>query len=88
MRCFVLDNHRPLHLANVYSRHSVVVFDDTYSSYEDMDDEAHDIVLPSDGSVLSCEYSSSDSDTSSSEDDDDDELDDVSCIRFYTSNLL
>jgi cell division control protein 45 len=27
-RCIIFDNHRPLHLANIYSRHSVVVFDD------------------------------------------------------------
>lgn len=27
-RCFILDNHRPFHLANVHSRENVVVFDD------------------------------------------------------------
>jgi hypothetical protein len=28
MRCFVIDNHRPIHLSNVYSRYNVVVFDE------------------------------------------------------------
>jgi cell division control protein 45 len=56
VRCFLLDNHRPLHLANVYSRYNVVVLDD--GSIEAGD-------LPSDGSDLS----SDDDDSNSDEDD-------------------
>lgn len=28
LRCIVLDSHRPIHLANIYSRHNVVVMGD------------------------------------------------------------
>jgi hypothetical protein len=52
----LLDNHRPLHLANVYSRYNVVVLDDGSIGADD---------LPSDGSDLS----SDDDDDSNSDDD-------------------
>lgn len=72
VRVFILDNHRPLHLANIYSKHSVVVFDDSYDAGED-DAES----LPSDGSELSGGNSSSDSEGSSSEGDEGEEDDDM-----------
>ena len=28
VRCIIMDTHRPLHLANVHSRHNVVVLND------------------------------------------------------------
>lgn len=56
MRCFLLDNHRPLHLSNVYSRYNVVVLDDGSIRNDD---------LPSDGSDIS-----SDEDGGESESDD------------------
>jgi hypothetical protein len=34
-RIFILDNHRPVHLANIHSRHQVVVFDDESEILED-----------------------------------------------------
>ncbi len=44
VRCYVLDNHRPVHLANIRSRYNVVVFND-----ESIEKDG----LPSDGSDLS-----------------------------------
>lgn len=61
VRCFILDNHRPIHLANLYSRHSVVVFDDTFDPYDDDGDQN----IPCDGSDLSGGLSSSDDDSAS-----------------------
>lgn len=49
-----MDNHRPIHLANVYSRYNVVVFDD-YCNENESDD-----FVPSDGSVLSMVESDAD----------------------------
>ena len=89
MRCFILDNHRPLHLANIYSRHSVVVFDDTFMPEED-DMES----LPCDGTDLSGGISSSDSDSSSDGDveDEEDLYDEVYkesvSFLFYDSMIL
>jgi hypothetical protein len=62
VRCFILDNHRPLHHANIYYRHSVVVFDDTFDPNEDEGDNQ----VPCDGSDLSGGLSSSDDSDSSS----------------------
>jgi len=45
MRCYILDNHRPIHLANIYSRTNVIVLDG--GSVDDLAD-----VIPSDGSDL------------------------------------
>ncbi len=67
-RCFILDNHRPFHLANVHARHNVVVFDDSH----EIEANNENGVVPSDGSELS---GASDDDTSE-EDDDADEAED------------
>jgi hypothetical protein len=67
-RCFILDNHRPFHLANVHARHNVVVFDDSH----EIEANNENGVVPSDGSELS---GASDDDTSE-EDDDADEIED------------
>ena len=79
MRCFIMDNHRPLHLANIYSRHSVVVFDDTYDVNGDEEEGGGGDTgsIPCDGSDLSGGISSSDSDDSSSEEEDDGEDEDL-----------
>mmetsp|Transcript_24549 Transcript_24549/g.45758 ORF Transcript_24549/g.45758 Transcript_24549/m.45758 type:complete len:534 (-) Transcript_24549:1114-2715(-) len=62
IRCFIIDNHRPVHLANIHSNHNVVVLNDGSIA----DD------FPSDGSDLSADNS----DSSSNEDgDDDDDMD-------------
>lgn len=45
-RCFVMDNHRPLHLANIYSAFAVTVFCDIGVPGDDED-------VPDDGSELS-----------------------------------
>ena len=64
LRCFILDNHRPIHLANVYSRHNVVIFDSSKGNTSDDDEEDNDSI-PSDGSILSI-----DSDDSATSDED------------------
>lgn len=69
VRVFVMDNHRPVHLSNIYSRYNIVVFDDMNGENIDIDD-----TIPSDGSVLSASEQSSSS--SSSDDDEDDEEED------------
>jgi cell division control protein 45 len=67
VRIYVLDNHRPFHLANIHSLHNVVLFDDVDAIAEDEGD------IPSDGSMLS-----SDEDKTSSDDDDsDDDVDNL-----------
>lgn len=69
---FILDNHRPLHLANIYSKHSVVAFDDMYHPEDDYDVDS----LPSEGSDMSGAFSSDDESKSSEEEDDEDDEDD------------
>lgn len=68
VRCIIFDNHRPIHLANKYSRDSVVVFDD------EIEMERESRYMPSSGSEAdepSC------SDSSDEDDDDEDDDDDV-----------
>jgi len=67
LRVFVLDNHRPFHLANIYSRYSVVVFDDTFDELQEEGLES----IPSDGSDVSGELSSNEDDDDDDDDDDD-----------------
>ena len=62
-KIYVMDCRRPIHLANVYSPSSVVVFLDSTQDQKDM---------PSDGDNLSGGESSSSSSSSSSDDDDSD----------------
>lgn len=71
LRCFILDNHRPLHLANIYSRHSVVVFDDRLSQADEQEGYQDDV--PCDGSDLSGGITSSDDESESESDADEDE---------------
>jgi cell division control protein 45 len=66
-RCIIFDNHRPLHLANIYSRHSVVVFEDA-----DMM-EADSIYIPSDHSDADEASDSAEANSESDEDDDNDD---------------
>jgi hypothetical protein len=47
VRCFIIDNHRPIHLSNIHSRHNVVVFEDETSILLD------EALIPDDGSDLS-----------------------------------
>jgi hypothetical protein len=63
VRCFITDNHRPMHLANIHSNHNVVVLNDGSISSED---------IPSDASDLSFDDTQSSSSSDDSEDDDDD----------------
>ena len=65
MRCFILDNRRPFHLANVYSNYNVVLLDDGFV------DGAEDDV-PSDGSELDPPVHQ-DADVDSEQDDDDED---------------
>lgn len=84
-RCIIFDNHRPLHLANIHSRHNVVVFDDVQEIETDN--------LPSDNS--DDEYNNkSENDTSEDEDDDEEEEEDgddevilVLFLSFHLRNL-
>ena len=62
MRCFILDNHRPVHLANIHSRHNVVVLDNESMNWEDIPSEGSDLSDPED--------SSSDDDSDESDGDD------------------
>jgi cell division control protein 45 len=64
VRCFILDNHRPMHLANIHSRHNVVVLDNGTVDING---------IPSDGSDLSDDSGDEDEEG----DDDDDEVDDT-----------
>lgn len=49
LRCFILDNHRPIHLKNIYSRHNVVVFDENFQPNDpDFEDD-----VPSEASEMS-----------------------------------
>lgn len=65
LTCYVIDSHRPVHLANVYERERVFVLHD---EEEDMD-EGH---MPSDGEGLSGGEESDDDDGGSADDNDDD----------------
>jgi hypothetical protein len=69
-RIFILDNHRPVHLANIYSRHQVVVFDD---ETEIRDDEQYTKgeanYVPSDGSTVGSTVSEGDSGSDNDDDD-------------------
>lgn len=66
----MLDNHRPIHLKNIYSRHNVVIFDDTLLDADDEQD------VPSEASEMSsvaADESSLDSDSTPSDNDDEEE---------------
>ncbi len=63
-KTYVLDCRRPIHLANVYAKSSVVVFLDSTQKLEE---------LPSDGDNLSGDDSSSSSESDSDSDDSDDD---------------
>ena len=67
VRCYVIDSHRPYHLANIHVGKDVVLFNDRPL---DEDDE-----IPSDGDDLSGNDDSSSSSSSSDDDDDVDEGD-------------
>lgn len=75
-RCYVLDNKRPFHLANIYSRHKVAVFDDS--------DGDNDEDIPDDDGDLSLDSRSTDDDDLESHNEeslvdiDEDALDDAS----------
>lgn len=64
VRCYVIDSHRPYHLANIHVGKDVVLFNDRPL---DEDDE-----IPSDGDDLSGNDDSSSSSSSDDDDDDDD----------------
>lgn len=70
LRCFILDNQRPIHLANVYSRHNVVIFDDEIGSKNEGENDNDDIYdnrsIPSNGSILSVQSDDTTSDEESS----------------------
>ena len=59
-RCFIIDNHRPIHLNNIHSKYSVVIFDDEVEMAEDAN------YIPSDGD---------DNSEAAAEEDSDEELD-------------
>lgn len=64
LACYVIDSHRPIHLANVYDKERVFVLHD-----EEEDMEAAN--LPSDGEGLSGGEESSDEEEAEDDDDDD-----------------
>ena len=66
VRCFIIDNHRPIHLSNIHSRHNVVVFEDETSILLD------EALIPDDGSDLS----DADEDSSDEEQEDIDDVED------------
>ena len=75
MRCFILDNHRPIHLSNIYSNFNVVVFDGDDELAIEEDDN-----IPSDDSDISLGDEMSIKDSSDDEDEDnedDSNLDEV-----------
>ena len=64
-RCIIFDNHRPLHLGNIHSRHAVVVFDDASEI------DADSAFIPSDHSDDDDEASESEKESSDSDEGDD-----------------
>lgn len=62
VRVFILDNHRPIHLANIYSRHNIVVFEDGL-----IPDNVISTDYPSDGSELSADNDTDDDSDSEEE---------------------
>jgi cell division control protein 45 len=72
LRCYILDNHRPIHLKNIYSRHSVVVFDEADAN--EVEDD-----LPSEASEMASDVGDNEMDLESSDEEldeeDDEELD-------------
>lgn len=77
LRCFIMDHHRPIHLANIHSEHQTVVFDS-----DDIDDDG----IPSDGSILSAGEMDTTSEEEEEDDDDDDIVDEV--VRLHSLQLL
>ena len=72
LRIFIMDNHRPIHLENIYSKHNVVLFD----NQADIEEDERGFHLPSDGSIVSSgDDKDEDDDNSSNEDVDIDEDD-------------
>eukprot|EP01038_Epipyxis_sp_PR26KG_P005061 gene5061-7065_t len=65
VRCFILDNHRPIHLSNIYSNFNVVVFDGDDELAIEEDDN-----IPSDDSDISLGDEMSIKDSSDDEDED------------------
>lgn len=63
-----MDNHRPFHLDNIYSRYNVVVFDDESEIREGIS------YIPSDGSDVSSEGESSDEDDEAEVENDEEEV--------------
>jgi len=66
-RVFVLDNHRPFHLANIHSLHQVTVF----AAAEEIDEAQQLGAVPSDGEEMSV---NEDDDTDEERDDEEDEV--------------
>ena len=75
-RVYIIDNHRPIHLANIYSRTNIVCLVD--EEFDPNDDTA----LPEDGPELSAIEDISDSDDSSDQDENDDDDVCISIQRF------
>ncbi len=69
MRCFILDNRRPFHLANVHSNFNVVLLDDGFTGADEEED------IPSDGSELDAPHQNDLESDSNSEADDFEEVD-------------
>ena len=71
IRCIVLDNHRPTHLANIHSSHNVIVLENEDSINSE---------IPANGSDLSgaedAEDTSNDDEDDDDEDDDEEDIDD------------
>ena len=69
VRCIIFDNHRPIHLANKYSRDSVAVFDD------ETEMERESMFMPSSGSEADEPSCSGSSDQDEDDEDDEDDID-------------
>ena len=79
IRCFIIDNHRPVHLANIHSNHNVVVLNDGSISED----------FPSDGSDLSvCNTQSSSNDENDDDEDDLNQRDGNNQVCDHECNVL
>ena len=71
IRCIILDNHRPTHLANVHSEYQVVVFEN-----EVLINSERELIPPNGDSLSGAESTSNDEDDEDDDDDEEDYIDD------------
>lgn len=85
IRCIVLDNHRPTHLANVHNDYNVIVLENEDVLYSEKE------LIPENGDDLSGADNNtdgSDEDSDAEDDDDDDDVSDVDQVSYVFFNEM